>query len=103
EEPACVLAVAAGEPPDSLGDGCALAAAVRRGQWSGRASQLSTDHVEWTFIDGIARATRDGGRRPEIRDNLPGDPPPGFPFRDLDARQLILQRRSALAFDRRSS
>ena len=62
EEPACVMAVTAGEPPASLGDGCALADAIRRGQWSGRASQLSEDHVEWTFIDEIARATRDGGR-----------------------------------------
>ena len=63
EEPACVMAVTAGEPPASLGDGRALADAIRRGQWSGRASQLSQDHVEWTFIDQIARATRDGGRR----------------------------------------
>ena len=33
-----------------------------RGQWTGRASQLSEDHVEWTFIDEIAAATRDPGR-----------------------------------------
>src|SRR5713226_3722900 len=36
--------------------------AVRRGRWSGRASQLSEDHVQWTFIDDIARATEDPGR-----------------------------------------
>ena len=105
-----MLAVTAGEPPASLGDGCVLADAIRRGQWSGRASQLSEDHVEWTFIDEIARATE--GSRP--RDGLrpsPNDPvgPPSqdpcpLPIRDgLDARQLILQRRSALAFDGHSS
>ena len=34
---------------------------VRRGRWSGRASQLSVEHVEWTFIDEIARATEAPG------------------------------------------
>jgi hypothetical protein len=36
--------------------------AVRRGRWTGRANQLSEDHVQWTFIDEIAAATRDPGR-----------------------------------------
>ena len=63
EEPACVMAVTAGEPPASLGDGGLLADAIRGGQWSGRASQLSIDHVEWTFIDQIA-----------ARDDRPGPP-----------------------------
>jgi len=39
-----------------------IIAAVREGRWSGRASQLSEDHVQWTFIDEIAHATEDPGR-----------------------------------------
>jgi nitroreductase len=111
EVPACIMAVSAGDPPASLGDGRELADAIRRGQWSGRASQLSQDHVEWTFIDQIARATADCGRSRDDR-TVPDytrvgdalqDVPASLTDRGLDARQLILQRRSALAFDGRSS
>ena len=114
EEPACVMAVTAGEPPASLGDGCVLADAIRRGLWSGRASQLSEDHVEWTFIDEIARATVYPGHSWAVP-TVPAPsqrPAPSYVVsafrrtvkdRGLDARQLILQRRSALAFDGQSS
>lgn len=81
--------------------------AVRSGRWSGRASQLSEDHVEWKFIDEIARATEEPGRSgvkaaastQSVVQALPrgGDGPDG-----VDARAVILQRRSALAFDGRS-
>jgi nitroreductase len=126
EAPACVMAVTAGEPPASLGDGRALADAIRRGQWSGRASQLSQDHVDWTFIDQIARATSDAGHAGDghrrdgletvpdndgatvpdtdrVGDALQGIPRESRTDRGLDARELILQRRSALAFDGQSS
>ena len=71
-----------------------------------RASQLSEDHVEWTFIDEIARADcRILGTLASIR--RPADVVPGQCARSqsigrLDARSLILQRRSAVAFDGRS-
>jgi SagB-type dehydrogenase family enzyme len=107
EEPGCVMAVTASDVPDALrGDHAALVAAVRRGVWSGRASQLSEDHVQWTFIDEIAGATEAAGRRapvrtpvPEVRSagGLPG------PCRLVDARAVILQRRSAVALDGRTS
>src|SRR4029077_19802001 len=71
EEPACVLLVSAGDDerrPDVAAladaggggrrpDAAPLADAAARGRWHGRASQLSEDHVEWTFIDEVARAT----------------------------------------------
>ncbi|MEO8260529.1 MAG: SagB/ThcOx family dehydrogenase [Acidobacteriota bacterium] len=126
EEPGCIIAVSAGDLPVSLDDGRTLAEAIRRGDWSGRASQLSADHVEWTFIDEIARATADRGSRgtrptPVTADGRPEMAGPGengevflaapplrpadgaCSDRGLDARQLILQRRSALAFDGQSS
>jgi len=80
-----------------------LVQAVSAGRWSGHASQLSEDHVTWSFIDQVARATDDPGRSGLER--------PRLPVRDLhagrdshvDARSLLLQRRSAVAFDGRST
>ena len=104
EEPGCLLAVVAGEMPDGLGERrVALVEAVQRGRWAGRASQLSEDHVDWTSIDEIARATEDPGRSVVAQDLNPAC----VVAQDLspaqDARTLILQRRSALAFDGRST
>jgi SagB-type dehydrogenase family enzyme len=103
EEPGCLLAITATGVPDGLRDGRApMVEAVRHGRWSGRASQLSEDHVQWTFIDEVSRATDDRGR---LRPALPACPAPPVltQFSSADARELILQRRSAVAFDGRSS
>ena len=63
EDPACIVAMTVAAPFDCSRDTAErLAAAISRSQWSGRASQLSEDHVEWSFIDEIARATQDEGR-----------------------------------------
>ena len=102
EEPGCIMALTAGSAAEC---GAAhrerLADAVSRGQWSGRASQLSEDHVEWSFIDEIARATQDAGRpRVAIRGRIRSDRVHAVA---IDARALVLQRRSAVAFDGRSS
>jgi nitroreductase len=93
----------------------ALIEAVRAGVWTGLASQLSEDHVQWTFIDEIASATRDAGHPAS-----PAPPaPPAFAPRASASAQsasadrsagkpvypshLLLQRRSAVALDGRSS
>jgi nitroreductase len=65
---------------------------VRAGSWSGRANQLSVDHVQWTFIDEIAIATRDPGR-----DAVGAFA--GAVSNSPYAAGVILQRRSAVAFD----
>ena len=79
----------------------ALIAAVRAGTWTGRASQLSEDHVRWTFIDEVAAATEDPGRTPpapRVPPDLPALPaPPAYPA------ALLLRRRSAVSFDGRTS
>ena len=106
EEAACLMVV--GPPSLALGPSSVLGPsslldAVRRGTWTGRASQLSEDHVQWTFIDEVARATEDRGRaisRAHSPFQLPDYPItqlPNYP------RQLVLQRRSALALDGYSS
>jgi len=111
EEPGCVLEIASGLQTSAVSR-TALLEAVRAGVWTGRANQLSEDHVQWTFIDEIAAATRDPGRA--IR-----GAPPTFALRastfapgasvDKSAGKpaypapLLLQRRSAVALDGRSS
>jgi SagB-type dehydrogenase family enzyme len=110
EDAGCLLAITVtGEVPDGLRDGRApMVEAVRHGRWSGRASQLSEEHVQWTFIDEIARVTEDRGRpspaAPALSDGLVSSAPPDRPaLPALPAREIILQRRSAVAFDGRSS
>jgi SagB-type dehydrogenase family enzyme len=111
EVPACVLALAPGVVSDAIRAGAdRFVAAARAGRWTGRASQLSEDHVEWTFIDEIARATVDSGCDPASERVQPeGTEDRRWPRADAaglagwetDARSLALQRRSALAFDGR--
>jgi len=115
EEPGCVLAVAGGALPDTSREmRIAFLEAVQRGRWVGRASQLSEDHVDWSLIDEVARATEDSGRPispavPVAQDFSPAHKSRSEDLRDdpapahADARALILQRRSALAFDGRTS
>src|SRR5207249_1791262 len=99
EEPGCVLAVTSGGVPACLRTGRAeLLVSVRAGHWTGRASQLSVDHVQWTLIDDIARVTEDPGRAAPDRMLFQAET-----AHATDARALIIQRRSAVAFDGCSS
>jgi SagB-type dehydrogenase family enzyme len=104
EEPGCIMAMTSGEPFDCSEETVRqLVAAVGRGRWSGRASQLSEDHVEWSFIGEVARASEDPGRS-----SVPASWPAAQDQRvrrqrPIDARALLLQRRSAVAFDGRST
>jgi len=104
EEPACILAVTIRGTDEVVRreeSREALLRAVRGGRWSGRASQLSEDHVQWTFIDEVALATADPGRIPPPITRSPNHQITQSSL--ADARALILGRRSALAFDGRSS
>jgi SagB-type dehydrogenase family enzyme len=103
EDPGCLIAVT-GAPFDcSTQTVTQLVGAAARAQWSGRASQLSEEHVTWSFIDDVARATEDPGRPSELAMRPPVVDPRAHRDRQIDARTLLLQRRSALAFDRRST
>ena len=113
EEPGSLLALTATDVPPPIANGPGdLLRVVRGGVWSGQASQLSENHVQWTFIDEIAGATEDIGRPWPA---LPAVPAlsavpalPALPGLVLPAhsalghrqfRELALQRRSAVAFD----
>jgi len=108
EEPGCLLLITADRTPPVANGADELLEAVRRGRWSGRASQLSEDHVQWTFIDEVAAASEDPGRSwPDSSWVQNASGPTSWsrnlPSRaSMGARSLILQRRSALAFDGRS-
>jgi nitroreductase len=110
EEPECValvgdwgLGTRGWEEPD------ALVAAARAGSWLGRANRLSEGHVEWPIIDEVTLATRYPGirdpvfgiRHAESRTVESRIPNPESRDGGPKARAMILQRRSALAFDPR--
>ena len=104
EEAGCVLEVTSRQSSvvsqqSSVVSRAAPLGAVRAGVWTGRASQLSEDHVQWTFIDEVAAATRDSGRA-----IAPAHPAhPAHPAYPAYPAPLLLQRRSAVALDGRSS
>jgi nitroreductase len=75
--------------------------------WAGRANSLSPDHVHWSAIDAAAEATwqEDGATGTRRRgDTVIGDKDAAWPARpsvssQINAVQLIKQRRSCLALD----
>ncbi len=109
EAPGCLLLVSVeGAALDARIPDAGLIHAVRNGRWSGKASQLSEDHVEWTFIDEVAAATSEVvqgipsvSRDEGLRDDHGGDG--RFEDRQLDARAIVLRRRSAVSLDGVSS
>jgi SagB-type dehydrogenase family enzyme len=103
EEPGCIMAIGAECPNCPKGAVRRLADGIARGQWSGHASQLSEDHIQWSFIDEVARATEDSGRSSVPAASLAAHDRHARRDRQIDARALLLQRRSAVAFDGRST
>jgi len=120
EEPECIAVVTGGDVtpwvsahPEPLVD------AARRASWSGRANRLSAGHVPWPIIDEAAAATRYPGTMPSNVTPTPSRPAneghAGGISRERDsqtrsvndprsrpAREVILRRRSAVAFDAQS-
>ncbi len=100
EEPGCVIGLTAGDrPPLSEETALSLEHAVANGRWSGRASQLSEDHVTWSFIDEVAKASEQPARSDVLAARLAPRHRDTSRTPAIDARALMLQRRSAVAFD----
>ena len=107
EEPACLMLVA---PASHARTGDrrglvdpSLADVAAQGTWTGRASRLSADRVQWDLIDAAAEASRDNGREgasPEVVTSIAKSTSPAPP-RDkaISAAALLLQRRSAQSMD----
>ena len=115
EEAECMMLVTTGDTTPWLdADPAPLVDAARLGTWQGRANPLSRDHIEWPVIDEIALATRFPGLgvrgsglgirgiTGEPFESRVANPEPRIPNpepRTPDARSIIVQRRSALAFN----
>jgi SagB-type dehydrogenase family enzyme len=106
EAPGCLAVVTPGEPaavtrrsPSTLLD------AITPGGWRGAANTLSAGHVDWSAIDDVARAAAYPGVHDVaagVRLPDPGAPQtPAPPVTSPAARDVILRRRSAVAFDPR--
>jgi SagB-type dehydrogenase family enzyme len=109
EHPDCLLAVYSGDvnmassmpvvsPPDTLLE------RLRTTRFEGRPNKLSKDHHAWPIIDAIADACRfdksgtDHGFTPMENSGLSP-----FKGRQVSARKIIRQRRSAVAMDGRTT
>lgn len=100
EEPECI-AIVGRDLRAGILDPKALIQAAREGEWSGRANRLSSGHIIWPLIDEAVAATRYPGAPQEPRTTGSPIPHPGCVPDIPKARSIILQRRSALAFDGR--
>ena len=106
EAPGCLAVVTPGDPEGIRHKSpSALVEAIDAGGWRGTANMLSSGHVEWGAIDDVARAAVYPGTSTIEADR---SRPSGSSRRSLDrpqagpaAREIILRRRSAVAFDPR--
>ncbi len=108
ETPACLAVVTAGDLSALTTKAPAtLLAALQPDEWRGHANTLSSGHVDWPVIDAVARAAAYPGREDDgPRPSLVASPRPavlGASTSALNARDIILQRRSAVSFDPRAT
>jgi SagB-type dehydrogenase family enzyme len=108
EEPQCLLAVSpAGHEESIRGDAARIAALSAAAVWTGKASQLSEDHVEWRIITEVAAATRTPAHQANrsTPSNFFGSWNPAnhdegvVGSESAVAASIILQRRSCLDLD----
>jgi SagB-type dehydrogenase family enzyme len=99
EEPECLAVVTSGDvAPWVSSDPASLVTAARAAAWTGCANALSPDHVPWPVIDEVSQATRYAGATPKVpTPNAQAFPTPNS--QEAKARDVIVKRRSAVAFD----
>ncbi len=78
---------------------------ISSANWYGRANELSREHVHWPVIDDVITATKAprGERSTPSLSEMDNGRLRGVPATDVDARQIIYQRRSCLALDGKSA
>lgn len=78
--------------------------AMEQARWHGRANRLSPEEpVSWDIIDEVSEATVKPRSKSSIRISGVASSGPHAPARPMTAHQVIHQRRSAVAFDSRTS
>lgn len=98
EEPALIAMVSPEKTKSIDSPSVDVINAIKASQWFGKANQLSSRHVRWHRIDKVAIATR-------LSNEMTFQPvpwslsPEPVQIRDVEAHDLILQRRSAQSYD----
>ena len=112
EEPECMAVVTPDRvDPWIAADAEQLVEAARAAHWNGQANRLSPTRIAWPVIDEVARSTRRVGAAslfrggdPALQAEAPTSPRGSDHLGAANvARAIILRRRSAVAFDGRSS
>ncbi len=103
EEPEALLAVvpSSSDGPMSATPSAEVIEQIAAGQWHGRPNRLSSSHVEWELIDAVARACMKPATDAADLGTMPVFPEirTATPATAASARQIIRQRRSAVALD----
>ncbi len=101
ETPDVLLVVSTGREAGALGE-LQVPDAFARFVLCGTPNQLSSDHLEWDAIDFVSRSSQKPRTNSTWANEVQPDPlpaPPGLDDSDLDLRQILHTRRSAIAFD----
>ncbi len=103
EDPEALLAVvpSSSDGPMSATLSAEVIEQIAAGQWQGRPNRLSSSHVEWELIDAVAQACMKPTTAAADLGTMPVFPevPTATPTTAASARQIIRQRRSAVALD----
>ena len=103
EEPDCVLAVyPQGASCRTLTMPSHVLATFATLPWMGKPNALSRSHVEWPIIEGVAAATKKPPTDLAYGTSRPTGPPLVVGPAPMSFRQMIFQRRSAVALDGRT-
>lgn len=110
---ALVTTVEAANDEPSAGIHLDAVQAIAQGRWRGHANRLSREHVDWDIIDAVAKATHKPRTAPSAASHTraPSIAPapitpalaPFAPAQSPAARRVLFERRSAVAFDGRTS
>jgi SagB-type dehydrogenase family enzyme len=103
EDAGCVLLAGRSAPMAWRPSPEELVPAVRSGIWTGRANQLSEDHVQWTFIDEVTTATIHEALGSDRRNRTDASASAESMSLAPYETELLRARRSAVALDGRSS
>ena len=103
EEPDCVLAVyPQGNPETTYTLPSSVLTTFATLPWQGQPNVLSTSHVEWTMIERVAAATKKPTTNQGYESLQPLGPGLVVGLARTSFRQIIFQRRSAVALDGRT-
>jgi SagB-type dehydrogenase family enzyme len=99
----CVLAIyPQGETCRTLTLPSDVATTFASAPWQGRPNVLSRGHAEWPIIDRVSAAVHKPTTNQVSRVTRPVGTPPAIGAAPIAFRQMIFQRRSAVAFDGRT-